>query len=94
VIESFRSKTLKRLWTRNDPRGIRPNWVRKVRDILSALDEAERPEELDLPTFGFHPLSGDKAGRYAVWVSRNWRVTFGWRDGTAVEIDLEDYHGD
>ena len=26
-------------------------------------------------------------------VSRNWRLTFAWDDGDAVEIDLEDYHG-
>jgi plasmid maintenance system killer protein len=31
-------------------------------------------------------------GRFAVTVSANWRVTFGWLDKDAVDVDLEDYH--
>jgi proteic killer suppression protein len=33
------------------------------------------------------------AGRFAVAVSRNWRITFGFEDGDALEVELEDYHG-
>lgn len=93
MIESFRSRALKRYWLRGDPSGIRPDWLRKVRDTMNLLDAAESPERLDLPTFGFHALTGDQAGRYAVTISRNWRLTFGWRGKNAVELDLEDYHG-
>jgi len=32
-------------------------------------------------------------GRYAVAVIRNWRITFAWDDGDAVQVDFEDYHG-
>jgi len=31
-------------------------------------------------------------GRYAVEAGRNWRITFGWTEGDAVGVDLEDYH--
>lgn len=31
-------------------------------------------------------------GRYAVTVSGNWRVTFAFRGGEAVDVDYEDYH--
>jgi len=48
---------------------------------------------MDLPGFGFHALTGNLKGRYAVTVSRNWRITFGWDKGDAIDIDLEDYHG-
>lgn len=45
------------------------------------------------PGSGFHPLTGDKAGRYALTVSRNWRLTFA-RDCTdATDLDLENLHG-
>jgi len=42
---------------------------------------------------GFHALRGDFKGRYAMAVSRNWRLTFGWDGEDAIEVDLEDYHG-
>lgn len=93
MIGSFRSKALKRYWERDDRRGLNPEWVAKIALILDALDNAVIPSELDIATFGFHSLTGDMAGRYAVRVTRNWRITFAWEAESAFEIDLEDYHG-
>lgn len=94
VIESFKSKALKRYWTRGDESGIRPDWRRKVRLILSRLDASRDSSEMDAVGFGFHALTGDKAGRFAVSVSRNWRITFAFAGENACDVDLEDYHGD
>jgi proteic killer suppression protein len=47
---------------------------------------------MNIPGFRFHALRGKEAGRYAVDASGNWRVTFGWKDLDAVDVDLEDYH--
>lgn len=49
---------------------------------------------MDIPGMGFHPLRGGQSGRFAVIVSRNWRVTFAFEGEHAAEVDLEDYHGD
>ncbi len=40
----------------------------------------------------FHALKGDQAGRFAVRLTANFRVTFGWDDDCAVDVDIEDYH--
>ena len=93
MIASFRSKDLARYWERNDASGIRPDWRKRVKLILSALDAATVPEDMNIPGLGFHPLTGNLAGRYAVTVSHNWRITFGWEGEDAIEVDLEDYHG-
>jgi proteic killer suppression protein len=93
MIASFRSRALKRYWAKNDARGIRPHWIAKARIILSRLDAAAEPEQMDIPGFGFHALTGDLAGRYAVSVSRNWRIIFAWKGEDAIDIDMEDYHG-
>lgn len=93
MIRSFRSKALKRYWTKNDSSGLRPDWVRKIRMVLSRLDASRVPSELSVIGMKFHALTGDKAGRFAVSVSPNWRITFGWDGEDAIELDLEDYHG-
>lgn len=93
MIASFRSKALDRFWRKGDAGGVRPEWRKKVELILAALDAATVPEDMDLPGFGFHALTGNLAGRYAVTVSRNWRITFAWHDQDATDVDLEDYHG-
>lgn len=48
---------------------------------------------MDVVTYRFHALSGDLRGRYAITVSRNWRLTFAFDGQDATEVDLEDYHG-
>jgi len=45
-----------------------------------------------LPGFHFYTLVGRDKERYAVNASGNWRITFGWIEGDAVDVDLEDYH--
>lgn len=93
VIDSFRSKELKRFWVAGNAAGIKPDWRRKVGIVLHALEAARRANDLDVPGLGFHPLTGNLVGRYAVTVSRNWRITFGWAGEDAIDLDLEDYHG-
>lgn len=93
MIRSFRHRGLRRFWTRTDASGLRPDWVAKVNRLLRTLDAAQRPSDLAVPSTGFHALRGSLKGRYAMTVSRNWRITFGWDGEDAVDIDLEDYHG-
>lgn len=93
MIESFKSRDLKRYWTKGDDSKVRADWRAKVRLILSRLDIAREPAEMDIPGLSFHPLKGDQDGRFAIWISRNWRITFGWRGENAVDVDMEDYHG-
>ena len=59
---------------------------------LSALDRSDGSEGMDLPGFRLHPLKGRMKGHYAVSVSGNWRVTFRFEDGHAVDVDYLDYH--
>jgi len=92
MIASFRHRALKRYWERSETKRLPPASVERIRLILDRLDAATAPADLDLPGFGFHPLKGNRKGEFAVIVTRNWRITFGWNDGDAVDVDLEDYH--
>ena len=47
---------------------------------------------MDIPCYRLHPLKGDRKGQWSVRVSGNWRVTFRFLNGEAVDVDLVDYH--
>jgi proteic killer suppression protein len=83
---------LRRLYQKNDRSGVRSDLVEKAQKILSALEAANGPEDMSLPMFRCHPLTGDRRGTYSVTVKANWRVTFRFREGAAQDVDLEDYH--
>lgn len=92
MIESFAHKGLKRLFEKDDPRGLNPDHVEKITLILTTLDAAETVEALNIPSFRLHRLSGDLKGFWAVTVRANWRIIFRFADGAASEINLVDYH--
>ena len=92
MIASFRSRALKRYWEKGETRRLPAQSLVRIATILDRLDAAVEPNDLDLPGLGFHPLKGQRKGEFAVMVTRNWRTTFGWVDGDAVDVDLEDYH--
>lgn len=92
MIASFRSRALQRFWERNDVSKLPPDRIKRITMILDRLDAAVRPGDMNLPGLGFHHLSGSSKGRYAVSVSANWRITFGWDQEDAIQVDFEDYH--
>jgi toxin HigB-1 len=92
VIRSFRDKALERFFATGDGRRLSMRNTSGIANILRALDDASRPEDMNLPGFRFHGLRGRNKGRFAVDASGNWRITFGWAEGDAIEVDREDYH--
>ena len=56
--DTIRHKGLKRLFEQDDPRGVNPEHVGKLRNILATLHAARTVAHLDLPGFRLHPLKG------------------------------------
>jgi proteic killer suppression protein len=92
MIRSFRNKALQRFFEAGNTRGLSVRDDKLVARVLRALEAATKPEDLNLPGFHFHSLRGDQKGRHSVRVTGNWRITFGWTDEDAIDVDLEDYH--
>ena len=92
MIKSFANRGLKELYEGRRPLKVAPGHVTKLTRILSVLDRSSGPNGMDLPGFRLHPLKGFLKGRYGVSVSGNWRVTFRFEDGHAVDVDYVDYH--
>ena len=89
----IRHKGLRLLYAEGDRGKIDSRWVEKIERILAALSIAAAPSDMMLPGFHCHELKGDRKGTHAVWVTRNYRVTFEWDSEGPSNVDLEDYHG-
>jgi proteic killer suppression protein len=92
MIQTFRHKGLKELFQKGRSSGVAPTLVVRLNIVLDYLDGAETPYDMNVPGLRLHELKGSRKGTWSVTVSRNWRLTFRFRDGDAYDLDLEDYH--
>lgn len=56
--------------------GIQTKHEKKLRLILTNLEQAATPDDMDLPGLFMHQLKGDRKDIWSVRVSGNWRVTY------------------
>lgn len=91
MIASFRCKALRDFFLADDPSGIRPDLVERVRGRLQALHRAKALDDLRVPGWRLHALH-TRPRRHAIAVNGPWRITFEWVEGDAVRVDLEQYH--
>lgn len=92
MIKSFKHKGLERFYKTGNSSGIQAVHIKRLRLILSNLDQAEVITDMDLPALRLHKLKGDRQEIWSVSVSGNWRVTFKFEDGDAEIVNYEDYH--
>jgi toxin HigB-1 len=92
MIRSFRDKGLERFSAKQDPSKLSVRSLDRLTRMLTRLEVATAPAQMNLPGWRFHELTGDRKGTYSITVSGNWRLTFKWDGVDAVDVDLEDYH--
>ena len=92
MIISFIHKGLERFYNSGSTAGVQANHSKRLKLILSNLDQAESPNDMDLPGLKLHELKGDRKGIWSVKVSGNWRVTFRFEGRDAEIVNYEDYH--
>lgn len=93
-IENVRHKALRAFLETGKPKGIDARVAGRLRNMIAFLVAAGNVDEFRIPpNFGFHWLTGDRAGTAAMTVTKNWRLTFRVSDTkTLIDLDLEDYH--
>jgi proteic killer suppression protein len=93
VVGRFCHKGLKRLYEDDDPTGLPPQSVRKIKAILAALEFADDLSQVGtFPGWRLHSLKGSRKGAYSITVTGNWRITFTVHGGVVGDLDFEDYH--
>lgn len=92
MIKTFRHKGLESFFRTGSKAGIQPQHAGKLRVLLTTLDNAKYPSDMNAPNWKLPPLTANLTGHYAVTVNGNWRITFSF-DGDDVElVDYLDYH--
>ena len=92
MIVNFRHKGLKQLFEDGNPSKLPASQVSKLILILTRLEAAKDPQELNRPGAGLHSLSGELRGFWAVKVNKNFRVIFRFDNENATDVDYLDYH--
>ncbi len=92
MIKSIRHKGLRRFFETGSTAGIQSKHSMRLRSVLTELDAAVLISDMNRASYRLHPLTGNYVGRWAVWISGNWRLTFEFKNGNAYIVDYEDYH--
>lgn len=92
MIKSFNHKGLQTFFKTGSKKGIAPGHSKKLARILDRLDVSLTPQDMNLPGFNLHKLTGKAEETWSVWVNGNWRVTFQFVGEDVVLVDYRDYH--
>lgn len=92
MIKSFKHKGLRKFFETGSTSGIQAKHAAKLRAQLLLLDSAKSPQELNVPSWKLHPLTGNLQGHWSITVSANWRITFRFEGENAYIVDYQDYH--
>jgi proteic killer suppression protein len=92
MIKSFIHKGLRKFYASGSTAGIQKRHEKKLRLILTNLDQAQEPDDMDLPGLFMHLLKGDRKDIWSVRVSGNWRLTYRFTERDVEIVNYEDYH--
>lgn len=92
MILTFRHKGLEAFFQTGSMAGIQPIHAKRLRELLTALNVARGPQDLNRPSWRLHGLSGDLLGFHAVTVQANWRLSFRFVGDDVELLDYLDYH--
>lgn len=93
MIRSFADRETARLAmgirSRKLPLDMQDKAVRLLRQMGRVRDwnELRKPSGNKL-----HALHGDRAGQYAIWINKQWRIAFTPVEGMLENVGITDYH--
>jgi proteic killer suppression protein len=94
MIISFRDRKTEKLFNGEPVSKLNKKLAQKARRRLELLNAAQKIKDLYFPASNkFHALEGFNPKRYAIWVNKQWRISFIWEESNnAIDVYFEDYH--
>lgn len=92
MVISFRHKALKAFYEKGNATRLHANHVSKIRLILTRLDAATSPQDMNVPGYGLHQLTGEWNSFWSVKVDKNYRIVFRFVGENVHDVNYLDYH--
>ena len=93
MILSFGDKETRELYRTGKSRKLPSDIWRRALRKLEMIDKAETLDDLKVPPGNrLEALKGDRIGYYSIRINEQWRITFKFQNGNALEVKIEDYH--
>lgn len=92
MIKSFKHRGLKRFFSDGNPQRLPRDMLERISLIPARLNTAKTIEAMDIHSYNLHELKGNRKGTWSVTVRANWRITFQFENGDAIDVNFEDYH--
>lgn len=96
MIISFGNKLTKDLVEENSSKELRSfpsELIRQVRKKLAMIHAAKEPKDLAVPPGNrLKKLAGERKDHYSIRINDQWRITFSFAGGNALNVSVENYH--
>ena len=92
MIRSFRCKDTEKLFNDRPVKRF-AGFERVARRKLEMVDAATALDDLRQPPGNrLEVLKKDRRGQHSIRINKQWRVCFKWRNGSAFDVEIVDYH--
>lgn len=93
MIRSFADPETEHIWNGERSRKLPGDIQKRALDKLKMLNRAKTIDDLRNPSGNrLHELKDDRAGQFSISINKQWRICFRWKDGSAYDVEIADYH--
>jgi proteic killer suppression protein len=93
MIKNFRAKETEKVWRGEYSRRLPQDIQQVARRKLRMINNAQSLNDLRVPPANrLEALRGKRAGQHSVRINDQWRICFLWKEGSALNVEIVDYH--
>ena len=93
MIRSFADSETEKIWLGERSRKLPSDIQNTARRKLRQINRTAKLFDLRVPGGNrFEQLKAYTPLRYSIRINDQWRVTFHWSNGDALDVRIEDYH--
>ena len=93
MIKTFKDKRTQDIYNGFIHRSLPSDILRAAKRKLQMLDAAYELKDLKIPPANrLEVLKGNRKGQLSIRINVQWRICFIWKDGSAYDVEIVDYH--